>query len=298
MRPLPIWLKVFFFKREEGIDGMAALDEEKRNLIVKEIESWRRSKLLPEQYCDFLQNIYLEDLNERPLSYVGNAVKKIGQASGKYWLLAFGSFALICFIVLHFSVFPLLLQIGITGVVSAAFITFGAKQKADNPVKGLINMGAGMAFLCGVGFLILQLNGWMDGAGPLWLLGICAAVWITSGLVFRYAVVHWFGWMAIVVLYTLLLSRHASGPSLLETQVYWIPAALLFCWLSWFLHVKYKSTGTVLFATSLVLWFMPEVYSALFGVQIEWIQLEIIIKIVIMGVALFRLRKQWMEWVA
>jgi hypothetical protein len=40
---------------------MAALDNEKRNLVVKEIEAWRRSKLLPEQYCDFLQNLYLDD---------------------------------------------------------------------------------------------------------------------------------------------------------------------------------------------------------------------------------------------
>ena len=26
--------------------------------IVKEIEHWQRSKLLPEQYCDFLLNLY------------------------------------------------------------------------------------------------------------------------------------------------------------------------------------------------------------------------------------------------
>ncbi|WP_239617403.1 hypothetical protein [Cohnella mopanensis] len=277
---------------------MAGLDEEKRNIVVKEIESWRRNKLLPEQYCDFLQNIYLEDLNERPLSYAGTVVKKIGQASGKLWLLAFGSFALICFVVLHFSAFPLPLQIGITSIVPAAFIVFGAKLREDNPTRGLIAMGSGMAFLIGVGFLVLRLNDWLAGSGPLWLLGICAAVWISSGILLRYAVVHWFGWMAIVTLYTLLLAKHTSGPSLLETQVYWIPAALLICWLSWFLHVKYKSTGTVLFATSLVLWFMPEVYSALYAIHTDWIQLEIVIKIVIMGITMFRLRKQWMEWVA
>jgi hypothetical protein len=104
---------------------MAANDEEKRNLIVKEIESWRRSKLLPEQYCDFLQNLYLEDLEDRPRGVTGAVVKKIGQASGKQWFLASGIFALICFVVLHFSVFPLLLQIAIALLVTGGFVYAG-----------------------------------------------------------------------------------------------------------------------------------------------------------------------------
>jgi len=276
---------------------MAALDEKKRELIVKEIESWRRSKLLPEQYCDFLQNLYLEDLDERPQGFMGNTVKKIGQASAKYWFLAFGSFALICFVVLHFSAFPLSLQIGLTSIVTALFIMIGRKLRVNNPVQGLLTIGAGMAFLMGVGFGILYLNGWMVGSGPLWLIGLCAALWIGCGIILRFALLHWIGWMAVVVLYALLLSKHAPTPTLLEVQVFWVPAALLFGWLSWYLHVRIKSAGAVLFATALILWFMPEIYSALYAIHTEWIQLEIIIKIAVAGTGMFRLRKQWMEWV-
>ncbi|MCD9024474.1 hypothetical protein [Cohnella silvisoli] len=277
---------------------MAALDEEKRNLIVKEIESWRRSKLLPEQYCDFLQNLYLDDLNERPQGVMGTVLKKIGQASGKQWLLSFGSFTLICFVVLYFSAFPLALQIGLTAVVTAAFVLVGGRLREKNPLRGLLSASAGMAFLLGTGFGILQLNGWANGSGPLWLLGLCAVVFVGSGIGLRFALIHWFGWMAIVVLYALILSRHVPNPSLLEVQVFWIPAALLFCWLSWFLHVRFKSAGAVLFATATILWFMPEIYSALYVVHTDWIQVEILIKIVVAGVGMFRLRKQWMEWVA
>jgi hypothetical protein len=103
--------------------------------------------------------------------------------------------------------------------------------------------------------------------------------------------------MAIVVLYAQLLSQQVHSPSWLEVQVFWIPAALLFCWLCWFLHVHYKSAASVLFATALILWFMPEVYSALYAINTEWIQVELLIKIVVAGVAMFRLRKRWMEWV-
>lgn len=277
---------------------MAALNEANRNVVVKEIESWRRNKLLPEQYCDFLLNIYLEDLNERSQGFMGNTMKKIGQASGKQWMLVFGIFALICLVVLHFSAFHLSLQIALTSVVAAAFVALGIKQRVDKPVRGSLSIGAAMVFLLGVGFIILQLNGWLDGSGPLWLLGLCSTVWIGTGVLLRFAVLHWMGWMIAVILYALLLSQHAPSPSLLEVQVFWIPAALLFAWLSWFLHVRYKSAGAVFFATALPIWFMPEVYSALFAIHTQWIQVEIIIKILIAGFGMFRLRKQWMEWVA
>jgi hypothetical protein len=277
---------------------MAALDDEKRKLVVDEIESWRRGKLLPEQYCDFLQNLYLDDLNERPQGLMGNALRKIGQATGKQWLLAFGSFSLICFVVLHFSAFPLALQIGLTVVVTTVFTLIGGRLRSSNPMRGLLSLGTGMVFLFGAGFGILQINGWIEKSGVLWLLGLCAIVWIVCGVALRFAVLHWCGWIAIIVLYALLLSRHVPSPSWLEVQVFWIPAALLFGWLSWFLHVRYKSAGAVLFATALILWFMPEVYSALFEINTNWIQLELLVKIVAAGVGMFRLRKQWMEWVA
>ncbi|XID95360.1 hypothetical protein ACF3MZ_12965 [Paenibacillaceae bacterium WGS1546] len=277
---------------------MPASDEGKRNLIVLEIESWRRNKLLPEQYCDFLQNIYLDDLDDRPKGFAARVVSKIGQASGKLWLLSFGIFALICFVVLHFSAFPSTLQIAIALAGTAALGVAGAKLKLRNPFRGLLVLGAGMALMLGTGFAIVQANGWMAGAGPLWVLGLCAAAWIACGLAIESALPQWFGWMAATALYAMLLAEHVPEPTIFETQIFWMPAALLFCWLSWFLHVRRPSAGTAFFAAALVLWFMPEIYSALFGYHPGWIQAEILIKIAIAGSAMFRLRKQWMEWVA
>jgi len=277
---------------------MAANDEDKRRLVVNEIESWRRNKLLPEQYCDFLQNIYLDDLEDRPRGLGGRIVRKIGQASVKQWLLAFGIFALICFVVLHFSAFPLLLQIGLGALITAGFVFAGAKLKEDRPIPGYIAIGAGMASLLGIGLAIVQIHGGMKGPGPLWVLGLCAAIWIGIGLLLKLALPQWFGWIAAIALYVFLLAEHAPATSVFEVQIFWIPAALLFCWLSWFLHVRNKSAGTATFGAALVLWFMPETYSALYAVQPEWIQVEILIKIVIAGFGMYRLRKQWMEWVA
>lgn len=276
---------------------MPVSEDEKKKLIVKEIESWRRGKMLPEQYCDFLLNLYLDDLTDRPKNMVGAAVRKIGQATGKQWLLSFGIFALICLVVLHFSAFPLALQIGLIGLGTAGFIAAGARWRSELPYRAYSLIGSGMLFLAVGGIAILRLRGWESGGGPLILLMVCAIIWVVCGVAFRFGLLHWFGWLAIIALYAILLSKRAADPSAFEVQVFWLPASLLFAWLSWFLHVKLRSAGTVLFATALVLWFMPELYAALHHMNEQQIQVGLLVKTVLLGFGLFRFRKKWMEWV-
>ncbi|MBW5444870.1 hypothetical protein GE107_02175 [Cohnella sp. CFH 77786] len=275
----------------------AADQEEKRKFIVNEIEAWRRSKLLPEHYCDFLQNLYLDDLSERPKGAVETAVRKIGQAPRKSWVLVFGIFALICLAVLHFSAFPLALQIGLVGLVTTGFVAMGGMWREDRPVRALLALGGGMLFLFGAGAAILDLHGWTEGIGPIVLLAICAAMCIGCGLILRLALVHWFGWISVIALYAKLLLRHIPEPSWGQTQLFWIPAALLFAWLSWYLHVRFRSVGIVFFTAGLILWFMPELHASMGGVDSRWIQSGLLGKTLLAGLIMYRLRKQWMEWV-
>lgn len=276
---------------------MPVSEDEKKKLIVKEIESWRRGKMLPEQYCDFLQNLYLDDLDDRPKNVVGLAVQKIGQATRKQWLLAFGIFVLICLIVLHFSAFPLALQIGLIGLGTAGFVAGGAYWRERLPLRAYLLLGAGMLFLLGTGIALLHLHGWGTGGGPIALLMICALVGIGCGIALRFGLLHWFGWLAIIVLYAWMLGRRIPDPSALQVQLFWLPASLLFGWISWFMHVKFRSAGTVMFATALVLWYMPELYSALHHLDEKWIQAGLLLKTAALGFALYRFRKHWMEWV-
>lgn len=271
--------------------------EEKRNLIVREIEGWRRSKLLPEQYCDFLQNLYLEDLDDRPKSALEAAVRKIDQASVKQWILVFVIFSLICVVILHFSVFPLALQIGIAGLGTTGFVALGGWQRDKRPLAALLTMIAGMLFLFGAGAVILELHGWTEGAGPIVLLSVCAATCIGCGLIVRLAFVHGLGWLALIALYARLLSVRVPEPSWAETQLFWIPAALLFFWLSWYLHVRFRSVGAVMFANGLIAWYMPELQAALSGIDLSWVQAGFLGKTVLTGIGLYLLRKRWMEWV-
>lgn len=271
--------------------------DEKRKFIVNEIEAWRRSKLLPEQYCDFLQNLYLEDLDDRPKGAVAKTVRSIEQAPRKKWMLAFGIFSLSCLVILHFSAFPLPLQIAIVGLVTTGFVALGGHLREASPIRALLATGSGMVFMFGAGAAILTLRGWEDGIGSIVLLGACAALCIVCGLVLRMPFIHWLGWMALIALYARLLTWHVPQPAWGETQLFWIPAALLLVWLAWFLHVRFSSVGTVLFATGLIVWFMPELQSVLADVDKTWVQAGFLGKTVLAGLSLFRFRKQWTEWV-
>ncbi len=271
--------------------------EEKRKFIVNEIEAWRRSKLLPEQYCDFLQNLYLDDLDDRPMGAVEAAVRKIGQAPVGQWVLVFGIFALICIVVLHFSAFPLSLQIALAGLCTTGFVALGGRWREERPTRALLALSGGMLFLFAAGAVILELHGWTEGIGPIVLLAICAAMCIGCGLVIRFALVHGFGWLAIVALYAKLLLQHMPDPAWGETQLFWIPASLLFLWLSWYTHVRIRSVGIVFFANALITWFMPELHAAVSGIEPGLVQAGLLGKTALAGAGLYMLRKQWMEWV-
>jgi len=275
----------------------ADANEEKRKFIVNEIEAWRRSKLLPEHYCYFLQNLYLDDLEDRPKGTVEAVVRKIGQASWKKWFLYFGIFSCICAVFFHFSAFPLALQIAVVGLATTAFVAMGGIWRENQPAKALFSMAAGMLFMFGAGVVILELHGWTSGIGPTVLLAICAVMCISCGIIVRMALIHWFGWLAIVALYARLLLVRIPDPTWAETQLFWIPAALLFIWLSWFLHVRFQSVGAVMFTIGLIVWMMPELHGALSNIDPVWLQAGFVGKIVLLGVVLYRLRKQWMEWV-
>lgn len=271
--------------------------EEKRKLIVSEIESWRRNKLLPEQYCDFLQNLYLDDLEQRPKNGVEAAVRVIGQASVLHWFLAFGIFVIICATVLHFSAFPLSLQIIIAGLVTAGLVALGGRWREERPMSALASLGGGMLFLFVTGAVILELHGWTDGAGPIVLLAVCSALSIVSGLIVRFASIHWLGWLAFIVLYARLLFTQLPDAVWGEIQLFWIPLSLLFLWLSWYLHVRVKSVGIVFFGNALIIWFMPELHAAIMGISPQLVQMGLVGKAVLAGAGLYLLRKQWMEWV-
>jgi len=277
------------------------MNDERRKTIVKEIDYWRRGKLLPEQYCDFLLNLYLDEQGERPPAsgFAGKAAHAIGHSSGKQWFLVFGAFSLICIVALYFSAFHPVLQTGLSLSAILGLLYYGQRARANNrEAAGLAYIGFGMVFMLGIGLYMLYLHG-LSGLGyTAAYLTFCSLFWIVFGIGARIPVLHFSGWAAAILVYALLLAKNGKEPEWYEVQLYWVPGAFVFGWFSWFVHRWSKPASGVLFVTGALLWFMPELHTAFLLEEQAWIQIQLIVKIALGGVAIFALRKQWIAWVA
>jgi hypothetical protein len=276
------------------------MNEERRRTIIREIDYWQKNKLLPDQYCDFLMNLYKtdEEIGRPSSGWAGRAVSVVNGASGKQWLLAFGIFSVVCLVILYFSVFHPVLQTALTLFAVVLLLYFGLKRRRASEPVGLTLIGLGMLTLLVAGIVMLQLHG-LDT--PMWtalFLTGCGLFWIVFGITARFPVLHYVGWLAIFLVYAMLLARGGEHPKWYEVQLFWLPASFVFGWFSWFVHRWSKPSSAVLFAAAATLWFMPELYAAILMNQPPWIQLALIAKIAAGGSLIFALRKQWTVWVA
>ena len=274
-------------------------------MVVKEIEYWRRSKLLPDQYCDFLLNLYVDPDEEQsaqryPSSQVGKAVAVIQKATGKQWLITIGTFTLISFVMLYFSRFHLILQIAIIiGGVSAC-LWLGSKLRQRNEATGLSLTSIGMLLLLGGGLYMIEQQGLHQWGWKVAFIGFCSLFWIAYGIRKQIQILHLCGWLAAVLVYGWLLSRVAEDAPWYEVQLFWLPFSFLFAWSSWFVHRWAKPVSAILFTIGATMWFMPEIYTLVIVSDVSWlqIQMQLLAKIALGGILLFSLRKRWMVRVA
>lgn len=177
------------------------MDQEKRKIILKEIDHWRRSRLLPEQYCDFLENLY-KDQTEGSSSRPGFSLKTlIQQGSLKLWSLSFGIISFFFFIVFYFNVFPWGLQIAVTLMLSAACYGLAAHYRRDKALFSMSMAGLGSLLLLGFGSWIIAIQGWPPGIGTTLLVAFCGFVWLVLGYALRFGIISYSGFACGMLLY-------------------------------------------------------------------------------------------------
>ncbi|NEU32379.1 hypothetical protein GN156_16640 [bacterium LRH843] len=98
------------------------MDKKRKETIIKEIRYWKQSKLLPEQYCNFLLTLYTEGAEEP------------GSRKESSSLLTFlVSFVIFLFIVLviYFTEFSIAMQmaIGIVFTIIIVLLAFRMKER-------------------------------------------------------------------------------------------------------------------------------------------------------------------------
>jgi hypothetical protein len=277
------------------------MNQDRRQIILKEIDHWRRSKLLPDQYCDFLMNLYADQdaiqTTREQHHTVGKAIAAVSRATGMQWLLTFGTFTLISFVVLYFNEFHPLLQIAVVIGGAGVFLRIGQRLRKRNEAAGLAITSTGMLLLLGGGLYMLNVHSLDQWGLKTGLLALCSLFWVIYGIAARIPVLHLCGWLAAILVYAWLLSQFMVDSKWYEVQLYWLPIACLFGWSSWFVNRWSKQVSAILFLTCTLVWFMPELYAMMFVDNAIWLQLQLIVKIAVGGALLFSMRKKWMVWV-
>jgi hypothetical protein len=271
------------------------VDHEKKTVIVKEIEHWRRSKLLPDQYCDFLLNLYR---NPETVQTRQERKRIIVESHPLLWFLLFGIAALFCYVGLNFSSFPPPMQMSlfIAIVGSAHALSAYLRQRRPLASYSLFGIGAFVLLIGGASILLeLGLNHW--GILALYV-SCCAAVWILFGLVLRVPWILLCGWVGLLLAYAIVVNRVLEPQDFYILQLCWVPLAFLFGWVGWLLSRKDRNMGIVFFTVACLVWFAPEVYTFLWGESTRTeVQMGVITKLLMLGATTFTLRKTWTEWV-
>jgi hypothetical protein len=270
---------------------------EKRDIIIKEIQYWRKSRLLPEQYCDFLTNLYDDEAATKDSNPI--SLKNLQQGNIKVWLFGFGIISLIFLISLYFSVFPWPLQLVTALSVLIVCYGYSAVYRDRHHVISLILAGLGSVLTLGFGLWMIALH---DLDPQLWrplLIGGCGLLWCILGFVLRIGLLQYCGFSFWALLYAGFFGGRRPEASVLELELLWLPLCVLMVWLSWLLHHKVHSVASVYFAVGVSLWIMPEVDALLLRQDYpQWVSFMLILKIAAGLALLFLFRKKWITWVA
>ncbi|WP_052759772.1 hypothetical protein [Paenibacillus sp. DMB20] len=234
------------------------MEQAKKEIILDEIEHWRRGRLLPEQYCDFLENLYNDQHDSRAKNR--SLLTKIHQGSLKTWFLGFGFISFICFIGLYFSSFHGSLQI--TSVLAGTALCYMLARhfrKRGYAAWGHLCAAAGSLLMLAMGALIIKLQGADEQQWVPVLIAICSLTWCLVGYGLSMNLLHYCGLLGWAVLYGKVSVFYRPDVSWIWIELLWVPLSVILIWLCWLLHYRMKRLAQVYFAAGLTLWFMPQV---------------------------------------
>ncbi|WP_051503448.1 hypothetical protein [Paenibacillus forsythiae] len=273
------------------------LNMDKRAIILREIQYWRRTKLLPEQYCDFLTHLYEDEdkvKSENPIT-----LQNLQQGNIKIWLFSFGIISLILLIGFYFSVFPWVLQLATAFSVLVVCYGYASLWRDRMPAIGLSLAGIGSLLTLGFGLWMISLHSLNPQVWVPILVGASGLLWVILGFKLRIGLLQFSGYGALSLLYAGFAGRLRPEAGRWELQLLWLPLCVLMIWLSWLLHHRVRGISGVYFAVGAALWFMPEIDCLLLRHDYPgWISLLLIGKMAAELAMLFLFRKKWIAWVA
>ncbi|MEI7026710.1 hypothetical protein [Paenibacillus sp. y28] len=276
------------------------MDSEKRKLIVREIEHWRRSKFLPEQYCDFLLNLYRDQETEPEPKVFGVSKSSIVGSSWKKWMLVLASAAVTTYFVLHFNTFQFPMQIGTCVAFMLVCYLFSFLKRSRSPITANVLAGIGSVLALFAGIKLVEEASLSEAVSLPLMISACSLLWMAVGLAGRMGLFHFCGWAGLAVTYAYFLDKHMVSFSWLQVELAWVPIGAIMLWIGWLLQHRTKPVASVLFLAGGLYEFAPELYAAVYSSEGASAVLAVLlaVKIGVAGILLYTTRKTWIEWVA
>jgi len=277
------------------------MDDEKRRIIIAEIKYWRQHKLLAEQYCDFLLNLYrTEEANGKQESTGrgGSFASGLKNSNWQAWLAGVASIGLIVFGLLNFAKLGTPLQIGVSLLFVVCCYGIGLLRRDRAPLVAFGVSGVASLALLLAGMYILREAGMGEPSFIIGYIGISGLIWLFAGIAGRMSVLQFCGWIAMLFAYGWMM-QGALTLNWGMLELCWLPLSFLFIWIGWLLHHRSKRNARVLMIVGVIIWLLPELH----GLFVEAadampiMQLSLVGKLIVGAIVLYALRKKWIEWV-
>lgn len=312
--------------------GDVYLDDQRRKIIINEIENWRRNHLLPEHYCIFLLNLYTEGKHaqnqEEPITKkrlsiwpnrkwssrtkkqqvfiegAGSHIQGSGREAQILSVKLMGGIFLVGLVIavmvllaFYFNAFSIPMQMSILVVswVIAYVLAFVFKRK----IPLLSYFFLLVTILIAITSLYYFGEKWkISQEASLWSLLLVAVYSVLHGLLFRYPLFMFIGLIGTGILYgTAMLIRMGELFSWMNIELYWVPLSFLMIGLGFLFHERHQQLAYTLVASGLLYFFGPEISSWWVPeVSREMIQIMIVSKIFISAIILLFTRRYWLEW--
>ncbi|WP_088102502.1 hypothetical protein [Halalkalibacter urbisdiaboli] len=174
------------------------MDPKRKNIIIHEIHYWKKSKLLPEHYCDFLLSLYTEGEVEE-----GNksSTKSLVQRSKAIFLfIAVQLLLVMSVLVIYFTDFSFIMQM-ILGFIFSVLVFYIATKTLQSMRKLAVFYmltGALILFLLTVHGVVTYTNNNQNALAMAVM--IHCGIWIIVGLKWRMSYFSIGGGLGILVL--------------------------------------------------------------------------------------------------
>lgn len=278
------------------------MKEQRKKIITAEIEYWRRSNLLPSQYCDFLLNLYTEGeaagKNARDEASAGNEALpafSVPRFEIK-WLGVALLMVVLLYLAFHFTDFTLTMQMTLIGFLTLLFYIMGF-MKEKSSLSSHLFLGLASMLLALGGVYALGLYKYLHSTIVLYL-GAACIIWYLTGILADKRYLSFCALLGVQGVYG-WFAYHKSYDQFTwwQMEAFWIPIAMILIVLGLLWKRRQEKTSAILLFSGILALFGAELESFFIPAADKDMLLYLLyLKIFIASFLLLSLKNFWWGW--